>query len=98
VLERAGISRAADLTLCLDDAPRGFPWPDPVLTAVIRLGISDVASVAVVGDSENAITAGRRAGARTLIGIPGDRAAQRLRTAGATHLINTIAELPALLR
>jgi phosphoglycolate phosphatase len=98
VLERAGISRAADLTLCLDDAPRGFPWPDPVLTAVIRLGISDVASVAVVGDSENAITAGRRAGARTLIGIPGDRAAQRLRTAGATHLINTIAELPALLQ
>jgi phosphoglycolate phosphatase len=98
VLERAGISRAADLTLCLDDAPRGFPWPDPVLTAVIRLGISDVASVAVVGDSENAITAGRRAGARTLIGIPGERAAQRLRTAGATHLINTIAELPALLR
>ena len=98
VLERAGISRAADLTLCLDDAPRGFPWPDPVLTAVIRLGIGDVASVAVVGDSENAITAGRRAGARTLIGIPGDRAAQRLRTAGATHLINTIAELPALLR
>ena len=98
VLERAGLSRAADLTLCLDDAPRGFPWPDPVLTAVIRLGIGDVASVAVVGDSENAITAGRRAGARTLIGIPGDRAAQRLRTAGATHLINTIAELPALLR
>jgi phosphonatase-like hydrolase len=97
VLERAGISRAADLTLCLDDAPRGFPWPDPVLTAVMRLGIGDVASVAVVGDSENVITAGRRAGAQTLIGIPGDRAAQRLRTAGATHLINTIAELPALL-
>jgi phosphonatase-like hydrolase len=97
VLERAGISRAADLTLCLDDAPRGFPWPDLVLTAVIRLGIGDVASVAVVGDSENVITAGRRAGAQTLIGIPGDRAAQRLRTAGATHLINTIAELPALL-
>jgi phosphoglycolate phosphatase-like HAD superfamily hydrolase len=98
VLERAGLSRAADLTLCLDDAPRGFPWPDPILTAVIRLGIGDVASVAVVGASENAITAGRRAGAQTLVGIPGDRAAQRLRTAGATHLINTIAELPALLR
>ena len=97
VLERTGISRQADLTLCLDDAPRGFPWPDLVLTAVMRLGIDDVASVAVAGDSENVITGGRRAGARTLIGIPGDRAAQRLRTAGATHLINTIAELPAVL-
>ena len=97
VLERTGISRQADLTLCLDDAPRGFPWPDLVLTAVVRLGIDDVASVAVAGDSENVITGGRRAGARTLIGIPGDRGAQRLRTAGATHLINTITELPAVL-
>jgi phosphoglycolate phosphatase len=97
VLERTGISRHADLTLGLDDAPRGFPWPDLVLTAVMRLGIDDVASVAVVGDSENVITAGRRAGAQTLIGIPGERPAQRLRTAGATHLISTIAELPAAL-
>ena len=97
MLERLGISRYADLTLCLDDAPHGFPWPDPVLTAVLRLGIEDVASVAVVGNSENVITGGRRAGARTLIGIPGGRAAQRLRTAGATHLISSLAELPALL-
>jgi phosphoglycolate phosphatase len=97
VLERTGISRHADLTLCLDDAPRGFPWPDLVLTAVIRLGIDDVASVAVAGDSENVITAGRRAGAQTLIGIPGERPARRLRTAGATHLVNSIAELPAAL-
>ena len=97
VLERTGISRQADLTLCLDDAPRGFPWPDLVLTAVVRLGIDDVASVAVAGDSENVITGGRRAGARTLVGIPGDREAQRLRAAGATHLIKTVAELPALL-
>jgi phosphoglycolate phosphatase len=96
-LERAGLSRAADLTLCLDDAPRGFPWPDLVLTAVLRLGIDDVASVAVAGGSENVITAGRRAGAGTLIGIPGDRPAQRLRAAGATALVNSIAELPALL-
>jgi phosphoglycolate phosphatase len=97
MLERLGISRHADLSLCLDDAPRGFPQPDLVLTAVIRLGVDDVASVAVVGGSENVITAGRRAGAHTLIGIRGDRAAQRLRAAGATHVIETITELPALL-
>ncbi|HEX4255452.1 MAG TPA: HAD family hydrolase [Streptosporangiaceae bacterium] len=97
MLERLGISGHADLTLCLDDAPHGFPWPDLVLTAVLRLGIEDVAAVAVVGDSENVITGGRRAGARTLVGIPGDREAARLRAAGATHLIKTIAELPALL-
>jgi phosphoglycolate phosphatase len=97
MLERLNISRHADLTLCLDDVPHGFPWPDLVLTAVLRLGIEDVASVAVVGNSENVITGGRRAGARTLVGIPGDREAARLRAAGATHLIKTVAELPALL-
>lgn len=97
MLERLGISRHADLTLCLDDAPHGFPRPDLVLTAVLRLGIEDVASVAVVGNSENVITGGRRAGARTLVGVPGDREAARLRAAGATDLIKTVAELPALL-
>ncbi len=97
VFDRLGISRHTDLTLCLDDTPRGCPWPDPVLTAVIRLGIGDVAEVAVVGDSENVITAGRRAGACTLVGVTGSRSAQRLRAAGATHLIKSIAELPGLL-
>lgn len=97
VLDRLGVSRHADLTLCLDDAPRGCPWPDPVLTAVIRLGIGDVADVAVVGDSENVITAGRRAGASTLVGLTWARSAQRLRSAGATHLVTSITELPALL-
>jgi phosphonatase-like hydrolase len=97
VFDRLGISRHADLTLSVDDAPRGCPWPDPMLTAVIRLGIGDVAEVAVVGDSENVITSGRRAGSRFLVGITGSRSAQRLRAAGATHLIPSIAELPGLL-
>ena len=97
MLERLGISRRADLTLSLDEASHGFPRPDLVLTAVLRLGIEDVAAVAVVGAGENVITGGRRAGARTLVGISGDREAQRLRVAGATHLIKTVAELPALL-
>ena len=97
VLDRLGLSRYTDLTLCLDDVPRGCPWPDLILTAVIRLGIGDVAEVVVVGDSENVITAGRRAGARVLVGLPGTRSAQRLRSAGATHLVTSIAELPGLL-
>jgi len=64
---------------------------------VIRLGIGDVAEVAVVGHSESVITAGRRAGAHMLVGMPGTRSAQRLRSAGATHLVNSLAELPGLL-
>ena len=67
---------------------RGFPWPDLVLTAVIRLGIDDVASVAVAGDSENVITAGRRASTKTLIGIPGERPARRLRRCHPPHRLH----------
>jgi phosphonatase-like hydrolase len=97
VLDRLGMTRHADLSLCLDDVPRGCPWPDLVLTAVIRLGIDDVAEVAVAGDSENVIIAGRRAGAGTLVGITGARTPARLRQAGATHVIGAIADLPDLL-
>ncbi len=98
VLDRLGMSRLADLTLCLEDVPRGCPWPDLVLMAVIHLGIDDVAEVAVVGDSENVILAGRRAGSSTRVGIIGARTAARLGQAGATHLIRAIADLPDVLR
>ena len=97
VLDSLGVRRQVDLTLCLDDVPRGWPWPDAVLTAVIRLGIADVAEVAVVGDSENVLIAGHRAGAGTLVGLSGARTGERLRKAGATHLIWTVADLPELL-
>ncbi len=97
LLDRLGVSRRADLTLCLDDVPRGAPWPDLVLTAVLRLGADDVAQVAVVGDSENVITCGRRAGAGTLVGLARPRAGQRLRRAGATHLIRAVTDLPSVL-
>jgi len=97
MLDRLGIRWQVDLTLCLDDVPRGCPWPDTVLTAVIRLGIEDVAEVAVVGDSENVLIAGHRAGAGTLVGLTGARTGERLRRAGATHIIWEVADLPELL-
>ena len=97
VLDRLGMTRQPDLTLGINDVPRGCPWPDLVLMAVIRLGIEDVAQVAVIGDSENVILAGRRAGSATRVGITGPRTAARLRQAGATHVIGAIADLPDLL-
>src|SRR5664280_2395993 len=40
-----------DLTLSPSDAGRGRPWPDMILTAVLRLRIDDVAEVAVAGEN-----------------------------------------------
>ncbi len=87
-----------DLVLCADDVTRGFPWPDLVLTAVLRLGIGDVRDVAVVTASESGVLAARRAGAGFVVGMLSDvDDAGRLRRAGATHLLADIGELPDLL-
>ena len=92
-----GMLRAADLVLCADDAPRGFPWPDPVLTAMLRLGTGDVHEVAVVSATEDGVLSGYRAGARIVAGLGSGRRAAALLEAGATHVLDSIAALPDLL-
>jgi phosphoglycolate phosphatase len=93
-LRRQGL---ADLVLCTDDAPRGFPWPDLVLTAMLRLGTGDVREVAVVSASESGLLSGHRAGARIVVGIGGDsRRLAALKQAGATHVTNSFAAVPDL--
>jgi phosphoglycolate phosphatase len=88
----------ADLVLNADDVDRGFPWPDLVLTSVLRLGIGDVREVAMVTSTEGGVLAARRAGSPFVIGILSDvDDASRLRRAGATHLLADIGELPDLI-
>jgi beta-phosphoglucomutase-like phosphatase (HAD superfamily) len=94
--ELLGLLRAADLVLCGDEAPRGFPWPDPVLTAMLRLGTADVREVAVVSSTPDGVLSGYRAGARILIGLGSGRRASALREAGATHVLGSITSLPEL--
>jgi phosphoglycolate phosphatase len=94
--EFLGLLRPADLVLCGDDAPRGFPWPDPVLTAMLRLGTADVREVAVVSANPDGVLSGYRAGARILIGLGSGRRAPALLEAGATHVIDSITTIPDL--
>jgi phosphoglycolate phosphatase len=87
----------ADLLLCADDVTRRFPWPDLVLTAILRLGVGDVRDVAMVTASESGVLAARRAGARLVVGVlSGVHDAGRLRRAGATHLLADLGDLPDL--
>jgi phosphoglycolate phosphatase len=98
IMERLAWWQRGDLILCADDVARGFPWPDLVLTAILRLGIGDVRDVAVVTASESGILCARRAGARFVIGVlSGVHDGSRLRRAGATHLLADLGELPDLL-
>ena len=97
VMERLAWSQRADLILCADDVARGFPWPDLVLTAILRLGVADVRDVAVVAASESGMMCANRAGARLAIGVlSGVHDGRRLRRAGATHLLADLGELPDL--
>ena len=97
LLERLGWWQRADLILCAEDVAKGFPWPDLLLTAVLRLGTGDVRAMAVATASESGVLAAQRAGAQMIIGVlSGVHDAARLRRAGATHLLSDLAELPDL--
>jgi phosphoglycolate phosphatase len=98
IVDRLRQQGLTDLVLGADDAPRGFPWPDLVLAAMLRVGTGDVHAVAMVSATENGLLAGYRAGARLIIGVSEDsRRLSALRRAHATHVIDNIAALPDLI-
>ena len=97
IMERLAWWQRGDLILCADDVARGFPWPDLILSAVLRLGIGDVRDVVVVTASEGGVLSAQRAGARFAVGVLSDvDDGGRLRRAGATHLLADLGELPDL--
>jgi phosphonatase-like hydrolase len=98
LLAGLGWADLADLVLSPADAGRGRPYPDMVLTAVLRLRVDDVRSVAVVGDTEADIRSGLRAGAGVVAGVlTGIADRGTLAGAGATHILDSIVDLGAVL-
>jgi phosphonatase-like hydrolase len=97
ILTAVGWTGSIDLALSPQDAGRGRPWPDMILTAVIRLGIDDVREVAVAGDTANDLLSGWRAGAAVVAGVlSGAHDRRRLASAPHTHILTTVADLPGL--
>ncbi|MEW1660401.1 phosphonatase-like hydrolase [Streptomyces sp. NPDC093707] len=100
ILDALGWRDLVALTLCPADAGgRGRPYPDMVLAALLRTGAADdVAQLAVAGDTSYDMTSGRRSGASVVAGVlTGAHREAQLRAAGATHVLGSVAELPALL-
>src|SRR5580700_11075528 len=98
VLDTLGWWRLVDLALSPEDVPRGCPWPDQMLTAMLRLGVEDVREAAYAGSTASGVMCAKRAGAGIIAGVlTGGHTRDRLRAAGATHFISEIAELPTLL-
>ncbi|HXW88604.1 MAG TPA: HAD hydrolase-like protein [Streptosporangiaceae bacterium] len=98
VLDAANLRRHVDLALSTDDAPRGFPAPDLALAAMLQAGVAAVQDMALVHGTGAGMECGRRSGASVVVGVlTGAHSAARLRAAGATHIVSSIAEVPALL-
>jgi phosphonatase-like hydrolase len=98
ILTALGWTELADLVLSPADAGRGRPSPDMILTAVLRLGIDDVAEVAVAGDTVSDLVAGTRAGASVVAGVlTGSHSRAELEDAPHTHILPSVIDLPAVL-
>ncbi|MFI5975091.1 HAD family hydrolase [Streptomyces sp. NPDC051452] len=100
ILTALGWRDLVPLTLCPADAGgRGRPFPDMVLEAFVRTkAAEDVRQVAVVGDTSYDVLSGVRAGAGLVAGVrTGAHGDDAFRAAGATHVLDSVTGLPALL-
>lgn len=100
VLARLGWSDKSlvDVTVTSDEVPRGRPHPDLLQRAMHLLDLTDPRRVAKVGDTPSDLEEGTRAGCGMVVGVTeGSHTAEQLRPCQHTHLIGTVAEIPALL-
>lgn len=87
-----------DALVVAEDVPASRPAPYLVFRTMEATGVTDVADVLVAGDTVNDVTAGSRAGARFVVGVlSGAHTVAELGAARHTHLLPSVAGLPALL-
>ena len=99
ILERLGWSDGMlfDATVASDEVPRGRPHPDLILKAMQLTGVADPRAVAKVGDTPSDLQEGTAAGCGLVIGVTnGTHTREQLAAHLHTHLIPSLAELPAL--
>lgn len=87
-----------DAVVCGDEVAAGRPAPDLIRACMRAVGVTDASRVASVGDTVLDLQAGHNAGVRYNIGVlSGAHRREQLAKEPHTHLIASVAELPALL-
>ncbi|MFF5985587.1 phosphonatase-like hydrolase [Prauserella flavalba] len=87
-----------DAVVCVDDVPAGRPAPYMIFRAMERTGVRDVRKVLVAGDTARDLEAGTNAGAAYVVGVlTGGYTAADLGRVRHTHLLPSVANIPALL-
>lgn len=85
--------------VCSDDVRAGRPSPYMIFHAMEASGVDDVRAVLNVGDTPLDIQTGKRAGVLGVVGVlSGVHTKARLQQESPSHLISSVAELPALIQ
>jgi|SRR5882672_2027874 len=96
-LREHGVSAMFLAKVCSEDAPRRKPHPAPLRMALDKLRARPQTSV-YIGDAPEDIEMAHRAGVRAIGVLGGSPVPERLRAASPDAMIETILELPALLK
>jgi phosphonatase-like hydrolase len=98
LLAALGWQSIADLVLAPGDGVRGRPYPDLILTALMRLQADGVSRVAALGDTSNDVDSALRAGCAIAAGtLTGAHDERQLREAGATHVVPSVVQFADLI-
>jgi phosphonatase-like hydrolase len=100
ILDRLGWTNCnlIDATICSDEVPRGRPHPDMIYNAMAKIGVTDARRVAKIGDTPADLQEGHNAGCGLVVGVlRGTHSRTQLEPHPHSHLIESIADLPAIL-
>lgn len=98
IIASLGWDELVTMALSPVDAGRGRPYPDMVLTALLRTETDAVDEIAVVGDTTSDLWAGSRAGAAIVAGVrTGSHRDADFATAPHTHVLDTVADVVAVI-
>ena len=87
-----------DASICSEDVARGRPAPFMIFRAMETTGVIEVKRVIKVGDTAFDLRAGRNAGVGGVVGVlSGSQGIERLGRVEHTHILSSVAVLPALL-
>ena len=98
LIDQLGWKDLIDISVTPGEAGRGRPHPDMLQKAATTLGITHPVSVIVLGDTAADMQAAVSFGAGQAIGVlTGAHDEHRLHDAGATSVINSVADLKTLI-
>jgi len=99
IFKRLGWEEYFAASICSDDVVQGRPAPFMLFHAMEAARVESVAEVMAAGDTPLDLQAGTNAGLRAVVGVlSGASDVDTLRREPHTHILQSVAQLPSLLR